>query len=97
MMRVPERPLDPPEKRYPRGRQTLTVYVEREVDGVDVEHEVECEFDDGSVYQARIVGTKTDIELTADEKQRAEEDYSESLHDAADAAREDAYDRSRDR
>lgn len=90
--RCPERPLDPPEKRYPRGRQTLIIYIERD----DDELEVECEMDEGSVWRSRIYGTKQEVELTADEKQRAEEDYAMSLHDAEDAAREDAYDRMRD-
>jgi len=92
MMRIPERPLDPPEKRYPRGRQTQVIYIERD----DDELEVECEMDEGSVYSAVIVGTKTDVELTADEREQAEVSYSESLHDDAEAAREDAYDKWKD-
>jgi hypothetical protein len=88
-----ERSLDPPEKRWPRGTQLLTIYVERG----DEEIEVEVEFDEGSVYQSHVAGTETPIELTPDEKERAEVDYSEDLIAREEAAREDAADAREDR
>lgn len=90
---VPERPLDPPEKRYPRGRQVQVICIERN----DDEIEVECEMDEGSVYAAHVVGTGVEVTLTADERENAEVSYSESLVSDAEAAREDAYDRRADR
>ena len=97
-----ERSLDPPEKRWPRGTQLLTIYVEREVVRDDFttdleEIEVEVEFDEGSVYQSHVAGTETPIELTPDEKERAEVDYSEDLIAREEAAREDAADAREDR
>ena len=83
----------PPEKRWPRGEQTFTIYIERP--WVDGELEADIEFDEGRVCRATVAGVE--IELTADEKESAEVDYSEQLTDREDAAREDDADRRADR
>ena len=84
--------LSPPEpKRRRHSRSTLTIYVERD----DIEHEVEVEFDEGCVYGATLNGAP--FELTPDERERAEVDYSEEEIARYEAAREDDADRRRDR
>ena len=64
--------LSPPDPKVPPSGDSV-IYVEREVAGEDVEFEVAVWFDEGSIWKARVDGK--DFELSADEKQRAEEDW----------------------
>ena len=68
--------LSPPDPKVPPSGDSV-IYVERSDDsapelGVE-EIEVAVWFDEGSIWRARVDGK--DFELTADEKQRAEEDW----------------------
>lgn len=70
--------LSPPDPKVPPSGDTV-IYVERGDDsapelGVE-EIEVVVVFDEGSIWSARVDGR--DFELTADEKQRAEEDWAQ--------------------
>jgi hypothetical protein len=60
--------LSPPDPKVPPSGDTC-IYVERG----DDELEVVVVFDEGSIWSAKVDGK--DFELTADEKQRAEEDW----------------------
>ena len=64
--------LSPPEPKVPPSGDSV-IYVEREVAGEDVELGVAVWFDEGSIWKAKLDGAP--FELTADEKQRAEEDW----------------------
>lgn len=74
--------LSPPDPKVPPSGDTV-IYVERG----DEELEVRVWFDEGSIFEAKVPGRTSGwvpFELTADEKERAEEDWAMREDDGPD-------------